>query len=349
MQLSLDALWWLRDRNGVNPQMNDTKKYEVALSFAGEQRDYVEEVAKELASLGIYVFYDGFEEEMIMLWGRHLSEVLHEVYESNASNVVMFISKEYVDKAWPTHERRSALSGAIQKGTPPLLVRFDSTRVPGLPTDLDYLSASKFSPPQLALLIAKKLGRHLVPEYKIHRVEEANFAGAKRLVYRIEVPDVYSESQGRIIAKHIVESKHMKYDPVNAVGFFFYFPVADPNSRADGSIDWAPNGKWADAMTVQTGDYSNFRFETQFWNERSLPDLYHGTRVKMDIFRKIIQVEDRGRDESEKVGGTLEETIELQKDLTEKYKRELAEAHGLTEAELRKIMVEGVLNNWPNI
>ena len=329
--------------------MNDIKNYEVALSFAGEQRDYVEAVANELTSLGIFPFYDGFEEERIMLWGRNLSEVLNEVYERKSSNVVMFISKEYVEKAWPTHERRSAISGAVQKGTQFLLVRFDDTPVPGLPADIQYQSASEFTPPQLASFIAKKLGRVIVPEYKIHRVKEANFGRAKRLVYRIEVPDVYSESQGRIIAKHIVESKHMKNDPVNAVGFLFYFPVADPNGRADGSIDWAPNGKWADAMTVQTGEYSNFQFETQFWNERSLPDLYHDTRVRMAIFREIVQVENRGWDEAEKAGGNLEETIGTRKDLTTDYKRELAESHGLSEAGLRKIMVEGVVNNWPEI
>ena len=43
-------------------------KYQVALSFAGEQRDYVEEVARHLQSRSIDVFYDGFEK--VGLWGR---------------------------------------------------------------------------------------------------------------------------------------------------------------------------------------------------------------------------------------------------------------------------------------
>ena len=97
--------------------MNDDKKYDVALSFAGEQRDYVEEVAGKLRSLNITTFYDRIEEEIIRLWGGSLGENLHDVYENKASFVVMFISREYVDKAWTTHERRSALSGAIQNKT----------------------------------------------------------------------------------------------------------------------------------------------------------------------------------------------------------------------------------------
>ena len=37
-------------------------KYHVALSFAGEDRSYVEKVAKQLESHGVDVFYDRFEE-----------------------------------------------------------------------------------------------------------------------------------------------------------------------------------------------------------------------------------------------------------------------------------------------
>ena len=329
--------------------IDTNRTYDVALSFAGEQRDYVQRVAEELLSLHIAIFYDRIEEEIIRLWGGNLAEDFHDVYENKARYVVMFISKQYIQKAWTTHERRSALSGAIQKKTKVLPVRFDDTPVPGLQTDVAYLRADEYPPQKLALLVAKKLDREFMPEFNIHKIEDVSFASAKRLVYRIEVPDVYSEAQGQMIAEHIVYTKHRTGEPVNAVGFFFYFPVADPNSRADGSIDWAPDGKWADAMKVQTGDYNNFRFETQFWNERSLPTLYHDMRVRMDIFRKIAQAEKSGWNEAEKAGGTLEKTIGLRNDLIEKYKRELAEANGLTEVELRKIMVEGVVNNWPEI
>ena len=71
------------------------KQYEVALSFAGEQRDYVESVARALQSRGIAVFYDGFAR--VHLWGKDLVEELHEVFEHRAALAVMFISKEYVE------------------------------------------------------------------------------------------------------------------------------------------------------------------------------------------------------------------------------------------------------------
>ena len=52
-------------------------KYDVALSFAGEDRAYVEEVAQTLRTLGVSVFYDKFEEAE--LWGKDLKSHLHDI------------------------------------------------------------------------------------------------------------------------------------------------------------------------------------------------------------------------------------------------------------------------------
>lgn len=135
----------------------EAPRYQVALSFAGEQRDYVEEVARHLQSRSIAVFYDGFEE--VGLWGRSGVEAFHAAFAEQSAYVVMFISEAYVSKAWPNHERRSALSSMIEEKDEYILpVRFDDTRVPGLPADTLYLSAHDYTPAQLATMIAQKLG-----------------------------------------------------------------------------------------------------------------------------------------------------------------------------------------------
>ena len=71
----------------------DKKKYHVALSFAGEDRDYVEKVATQLVAEGVTVFYDKFEEST--LWGKDLFTHLSDVYENKAIFTVMFISEHY--------------------------------------------------------------------------------------------------------------------------------------------------------------------------------------------------------------------------------------------------------------
>ena len=143
--------WPTRGEAGV-----ENTQYEVALSFAGEQREYVERVARALRDRGVAVFYDDFEK--VPLWGKDLIEELHEVFERKAALSVMFISKEYVDKAWPQHERRSILSRALQEKSEYVLpVRFDDTSVPGLSGSIKYEAADDYSPEKLAEMIAEKL------------------------------------------------------------------------------------------------------------------------------------------------------------------------------------------------
>ena len=63
--------------------------YDVALSFAGEDREYVDCVATALKAFGVNVFYDRFEEAS--LWGKNLYTHLSEVYTQRARYTVMFI------------------------------------------------------------------------------------------------------------------------------------------------------------------------------------------------------------------------------------------------------------------
>lgn len=64
------------------------RTYDVALCFAGEDREYVERVAEELRSIGVTVFYDRFEE--VELWGKDLAEHLGKVYGTDSRFVVLF-------------------------------------------------------------------------------------------------------------------------------------------------------------------------------------------------------------------------------------------------------------------
>lgn len=57
-------------------------QYDVALSYASEDREYVEEVAIFLKDFGVRVFYDKFE--MVDTWGKDLSEHLQSVYRDKA-------------------------------------------------------------------------------------------------------------------------------------------------------------------------------------------------------------------------------------------------------------------------
>jgi hypothetical protein len=132
-------------------------KYDVALSFAGEDRSYVEIIAKELKARGLEVFYDEFEK--VSLWGKDLSTYLDELFRENAEFCVMFISQVYINKSWCILERESAMNRQYKDGEYILPVRLDETTIHGITDRYGYLEAKDFSPVQLAEKIIKKLSK----------------------------------------------------------------------------------------------------------------------------------------------------------------------------------------------
>ncbi len=130
-------------------------EFDVALSFAGEQRVYVEKVAYFLQNKGLTVFYDKFHQSH--LWGKDLSIYLHDVFSNKSKFCIMFISKEYIEKAWPSHEREAALQKQVEVGGGYILpVRFDDTVVPGLPDSISYIDANTYTPENIAKMFLEK-------------------------------------------------------------------------------------------------------------------------------------------------------------------------------------------------
>ena len=89
------------------------QQWDVVLSFAGAQRDYVGQVARALRERGVRCFYDADEETG--LWGKHLAEELPRIYGEQASAVVVFISAEYAERDWTRLERQAALARAVRE------------------------------------------------------------------------------------------------------------------------------------------------------------------------------------------------------------------------------------------
>jgi hypothetical protein len=132
-------------------------RWDVALSFADAQRDYVEEVAQALKTRGVRCFYDA--DEQIELWGKYLAEELPAIYAEQAV-VVVFVSAEYAARDWTRLERRAALSRAVRERQEYVLpARFDDTPLPGLLSDMVAVDLRDRTPQQFAIMIADKLAR----------------------------------------------------------------------------------------------------------------------------------------------------------------------------------------------
>jgi hypothetical protein len=132
-------------------------EYDVCLSFAGNDRAYVQKVAEVLRGDGVRVFYDKYDEAG--LWGKDLYSHLADVYTNAARYCVMFVSRHYARRLWTNHERRSAQARAFRENEEYVLpARFDGTTVPGLPETVSYVDLRRTKPKGLASLIGQKLG-----------------------------------------------------------------------------------------------------------------------------------------------------------------------------------------------
>lgn len=140
-----------------NQVIEEEKEFDVALSFAGEDRKYVENVANILHEMSIRVFYD--KHETITLWGKDLFTFLEDIYQNKARFTILFCSKNYAKKLWSNHERRAAQAKAFESNKEYILpARFDDTKIPGILPTTGYVDLNDYSPEEFAKLIKEKIG-----------------------------------------------------------------------------------------------------------------------------------------------------------------------------------------------
>lgn len=137
-------------------------EFDVVFSFAGENRALVEPIAERLRAQGISVFYDAYEQAN--LWGKDLYVHLHDIYGRRGRYCVMFVSQEYAQKAWTSHERQAAQERAFrEKGGEYILpIRIDDTEIPGLPATIGHIPITAGTE-QICSWLAQKLGGASTP------------------------------------------------------------------------------------------------------------------------------------------------------------------------------------------
>ena len=131
-------------------------EFDVALSFAGEDRRYAQELAEYLDKDGYSVFYDQYE--LGDLWGKNLYTHLSSVYKDKARYCVVFLSKHYAQKLWANHELESAQARAFEENKEYILpVRLDDTEIQGILQTVGYLDLRQISIEKVYQTLVKKL------------------------------------------------------------------------------------------------------------------------------------------------------------------------------------------------
>ena len=137
--------------------------YDLVVSVASEDRAVAEPYARRLAECGYSVFYNLWQQDNLL--GKELLQYLDFIYRSAARHCLIFISKNYVGKAWTNFELRSAVSRAAGEDYEYILpLRIDDTPLPGLDSSIGYLDLRTSSLDRVVSILRKKIGsatRHI--------------------------------------------------------------------------------------------------------------------------------------------------------------------------------------------
>ena len=134
------------------------KRFRVALSFPGERREFVAQVADILAaSLGRdRVLYDKYLEAELAR--PDLDTYLQRLYHDESDLNAVFLCADYERKEWCGLEWR-AIRDLIKRreASRVMLLRFDDTEIPGLFTIDGYVTIGDRTPDVIASLILERL------------------------------------------------------------------------------------------------------------------------------------------------------------------------------------------------
>jgi hypothetical protein len=137
-------------------QILKDNQYDLAISFAGEDRKVAEAIADKLTNLNYTVYYDKYEQSN--LWGKDLYAHFIEVYGKSAKFCLMIISTNYANKSWTSHERKAAQAKAFTQNEDYILpLRLDETEIPGLNITVGYVNYYETGLEKTITLLKEKL------------------------------------------------------------------------------------------------------------------------------------------------------------------------------------------------
>lgn len=117
-------------------------KYDIALSYASEQKDYVSSIYKllELKGLSVY-FAPAYQEE---LSGADMTTTFYSIFHDQCLLIAAFVSEEYLQKRRPMAEAAIGQMRNREEGQNCLIpVYFGNAKLPEFDPDINFLDANK--------------------------------------------------------------------------------------------------------------------------------------------------------------------------------------------------------------
>ena len=137
--------------------MDDKSKnrYDVALSFAGEDREIAKNLAMSLREESVNVFFDEWATNE--LWGKNLFQHLTNIY-NESSVVIVLLSKHYLEKQWTQTELRTLRNTAVHTQDYSIFpIKIDDSPYPSVVSTIGYIDLRVTSIKKIVDLVKEKL------------------------------------------------------------------------------------------------------------------------------------------------------------------------------------------------
>lgn len=131
---------------GRGEQNMKRENFDVAVSYASEQRSYVERFVKRLSAHKLQVYYD--RNEQSRMTGKILDQELHKVYIQQSEHCILFLSTAYIEKPVTRYESQIILSETLFKDGFMYVFKFNDVTIPGLNRNFVYSSIQDFPEPE---------------------------------------------------------------------------------------------------------------------------------------------------------------------------------------------------------
>lgn len=132
--------------------------FKVALSFCGDQRDFVLEITNELKKHlpEGSIFYDN--DFVAQLARPNLDDLLQTIYLKNSDLIVVFLSAGYENRDWCRLEWRAVKNIVKSRADSSIMyMRFDQAEIPGSLSIDGYVDLTKFNATEAAKFILERV------------------------------------------------------------------------------------------------------------------------------------------------------------------------------------------------
>ena len=279
-----------------------TYKYDVALSFAGENRDFAEAIATALQAENIKVFYDEFNPAD--LWGEDLSVKLREIYFTDSRYCIMILSDHYINKMWPTLERKNAIERLIQEveGAYILPVRLDdfSGNVPGLPNTIAYLSVKSHESKQIVDSFLRKIEKNrqdkmqnlnkLIPSEPYIPKLKRSFSDQEKKKFLRESFEHIVSAISRFAGETKNRYPNFEYEVEKITTRKVLFTLYNDGNELTSLKIWVNGGMWRDEICILHGTYIDVS-EDKSTNEMISVEEHEG-ELKLKPMGMLVRMHD---------------------------------------------------------